>query len=146
SLAIPAVQRLTPVWLCMNAILGLWLGPTLYFLLTHRAAGSQLLVGLFADDISGLGWMLFAYTLVFGGGVLVWSRILPGMDLWRALRIALVAMLAVCAGFLSLNHMGDRPAPARWTLTTVIAGLIMIESGFTPAALSLLAAAVGPAV
>jgi len=30
-----SLQRLAPVWLCVNTIVGLWLGPTLPFLLTH---------------------------------------------------------------------------------------------------------------
>ena len=146
SLATPALRRLAPVWLCMNAILGLWLGPTLYFLLTNRSNGSQLLTGLFADNPAGLGWLLFTYALVFGTGVVVWSRFLPRMDLSRALRIALFAMLGVSIGLLILNHMGAQPLRLRWMLTVVIGALIMIESGFTPAALSLLAGAVGSAV
>jgi MFS family permease len=146
SLGLPAVRQLAPVWLCMNAILGLWLGPTLYFLLTHHAAGSQFLVGLFAENIAGLGWLMFAYTVVFGAGVLIWSRVLPHIDLRQALRVSLVAMLVVCVGFLLLNHMGGQPTFLRWTMTAVIAMLIMVESGFTPAALSLLAAAVGSSV
>jgi MFS family permease len=143
SLAMPQLRRLAPVWVCMNAILGLWLGPTLYFLLTHRSDGSQLLAGLFADNPSGLGWLLFAYTLVFGAGVIIWSRVLPQMDVGRALRISLVAMLAVTVGLLLLNHMNGYPVQQRWMLTASIAALIMVESGFTPAALSLLAGAVG---
>jgi hypothetical protein len=55
-------------------------------------------------------------------------------------------MLGVSAGLLLLNHMGDQPLRLRWMLTVVIAALIMVESGFTPAALSLLAEAVGPGV
>jgi MFS family permease len=146
ALATPQLWRLAPVWICMNAIIGLWLGPTLYFLLTTRSGGSQLLSGLLADDPSGLGRLLFAYALVFGTGVLVWSRVLPRIDLRRALRVSLLAMLAVSTGLLLLNHMANQPMPLRWIVTAAIAALIMIESGFTPAALSLLAGAVGPAV
>ena len=146
SLATPALRRLAPVWLCMNAILGLWLGPTLYFLLTNRSDASQVLTGLFADSPAGLGWLLFAYALVFGTGVVAWSRVLPRTDLQRALHVSLLAMLGVSAGLLLLNHMGDQPVRLRWMLTGVIAALIMVESGFTPAALSLLAGAVGPGV
>jgi len=146
SLAMPALRRLAPVWLCVNAIIGLWLGPTLYFLLSHRSNGDQLLAGLFADNPSGLGWLLFVYALVFGAGVVAWSRVLPRVDLQRALRVSLIAMLGVSGGLLLLNHMGDQPIQLRWTLTMVIAALIMVESGFTPAALSLLAGAVGPEV
>jgi MFS family permease len=146
ALATPGLRRLAPVWLCMNAILGLWLGPTLYFLLTNRSDGSQALPGLFAGNPSGLGWLLFVYALVFGSGVLAWSRVLPRMDLRHALRVSLLAMLGVCAGLLLLNHMGHQPVRLRWMLTVIIAVLIMVESGFTPAALSLLAGAVGPTV
>jgi MFS family permease len=130
----------------MNAILGLWLGPTLYFLLMNRSDRSQVLPGLFADNPSGLGWLLFVYALVFGSGVLAWSRVLPRIELPRALRVSLLAMLGVSAGLLLVNHMGDQPLRLRWMLTVVIAALIMVESGFTPAALSLLAEAVGPGV
>ncbi|MCA1562114.1 MAG: MFS transporter [Acidobacteria bacterium] len=144
SLAMPALRRLAPMWLCMNAILGLWLGPTLYFLLTHRSDGSQVLAGLFAGNPVGLGWLLFAYAIVFGTGVVAWSRVLPRMDLRRALRISLIAMLGVSLALLALNHMGEHPLPLRWTLTGVITVLVMVESGFTPAALTLLAGAVGP--
>jgi predicted MFS family arabinose efflux permease len=53
-------------------------------------------------------------------------------------------MLAVSAGLLLLNHLaGSTSASLRWTLTAIIAVLVMVESGFTPAALSLLASAVG---
>src|SRR5260370_26108661 len=55
-------------------------------------------------------------------------------------------MLGVSAGLLLLNHMGDQPIRLRWLLTAVIAVLIMVESGFTPAALSLPAGVGGPAV
>lgn len=105
-----------------------------------------MLVGLLADDPSGLGWLLFVYALVFATGVLIWSRILPRIDVRRALRVSLLAMLAVSLSILLLNHMEGQPLELRWTLTGVIALLIMVESGFTPAALSLLAAAVGPGV
>jgi MFS family permease len=146
ALKTPALRRLAPVWLCMNAIIGLWLGPTLYFLLTNPTPHSQLLTGLFTANPGGLGWLLFVYSLVFGTGVLVWSRVLPRIELPHALRVSLVAMLAVSVCLLALNHMTDQPMYVRWTLTAIIALLIMVESGFTPAALSLLARAVGPGV
>jgi MFS family permease len=144
ALGTPQLLRLAPVWLCMNAIVGLWLGPTLYFLLTNRSVDTQMLSGLFAGSPSGLGWLLFVYALVFATGVLAWSRVLPRVDLRRALRVSLLAMLAVALGLMLLNHMDGQPIQLRWTLTAVIAVLIMLESGFTPAALSLLAATVGP--
>jgi MFS family permease len=144
SLRQPALQQLAPMWLCMNAIVGMWLGPTLYFLLTRHSTSGQFLAGLFTDNPEQLGWLLFGYSLVFGTGLMAWSVALPRTPLHRALRISLVAMVAVSAGLLFLNHTGRALASVRWTLTAIISVLVMVESGFTPAALSLLAAAVGP--
>jgi MFS family permease len=144
SLREPALRRLAPVWLCMNVILGLWLGPTIYFLMTSRSASGQLLAGLLVDDPQRLGWLLLGYSVTFGAGLIAWSIALPRIALRRALRMSLVAMLAVSLGFFVLNHAGDLPIGVRWTLTAIIALLIMVESGFTPAALALLATAVGP--
>src|SRR5215472_9343138 len=39
----PSLQRLAPVWLCVNTIVGLWLGPTFTFLLTHGRQTHQFL-------------------------------------------------------------------------------------------------------
>jgi MFS family permease len=144
SLTLPSVRRLAPVWLCMNAIIGLWLGPTFYFLLTRRPETGQWLDGLFATNVNGLGWLLLVYAFVFSTGLGIWSRLLPRMDLRHALRLSLLAMLGVCGALVLVNHMATAPAIVRWTTLGGIAVLIMMESGFTPAALSLLAASIGP--
>jgi MFS family permease len=144
SLQQPALRRLAPMWLCMNAIIGLWLGPTLYFLLTRHSTSGQFLAGLLTGDPQQLGWLLLGYSAVFGTGLTAWSVALPRTPLHRALQISLGAMVAVSAGLLLLNHAGHASAGVRWTLTAIISVLVMVESGFTPAALSLLAAAVGP--
>lgn len=139
----PSLRRLAPVWLCVNSIVGLWLGPTLSFLLTQRSRTSQLLPGVFADEPHRVGWVLLGYSLVFGTGVAAWSVVLPRMPVARALRVALVAMLGVCLGLFLLNHSGSADRPARWVIGSATALCVMVESGFTPAALSLLAGAVG---
>jgi MFS family permease len=139
----PSLRRLAPVWLCVNAIVGLWLGPTLTFLLTQRVQGRQFLAGIFANEPERVGWLLLGYSLVFGAGVSAWSVILPRVSMLRALRINLAAMFAVCAGLLLLNHSGGQSQAVRWVIGIVSALCVMVESGFTPAALSLLAGAVG---
>jgi MFS family permease len=139
----PSLRRLAPVWLCVNAIVGLWLGPALTFLLTQKAGGAQFLAGIFADQPERVGWLLLGYSLVFGAGVSAWSVILPRMSIVRALRINLAAMFGVCAGLLLLNHSGGQGQGGRWVIGLASALCVMVESGFTPAALSLLAGAVG---
>lgn len=138
----PALRRLAPIWICVNSIIGLWLGPTLTYLLTERTSGRQFLHGVFASSPEHLGWMLLGYSVVFGTGVSAWGFILPRLAVVRALRISLVAMFAVCAGLFILNHSGSARPSVRWGIGVTTALFIMVESGFTPAALTLLAGAV----
>jgi MFS family permease len=137
----PSLQRLTPVWLSVNTIVGLWLGPTVIFLLTHRPQTPQFLDGVFVDHPDRVGWILLGYSIIFGIGVTTWSFVLPRVPLERSLRITLTAMLVVCGEFFLFNHVGS--ATARWIIGIGTALTIMVESGFTPAALALLASAIG---
>jgi len=136
-----SLQRLAPVWLCVNTIIGLWLGPTLIFLLTHNSQTNQFLDGLLVDRPERVGWVLLGYSIIFGIGVTAWSFVLPRIPLQRVLHITLLAMLLVCGEFFSLNHIGS--GTARWIIGIATALTIMVESGFTPAALALLAGAIG---
>lgn len=139
----PSLRRLAPAWLCVNAIIGLWLGPTVTFLLTQKVRSGQFLPGIFADQPERVGWLYLGFCLVFGAGVSAWSVVLPRMPALRALRIALVAMCGVCLGLLLLNYSGYRAYGIRWAIGVATSICVMVESGFTPAALSLLAGAVG---
>lgn len=138
-----SLRRLAPVWLCVNTIVGVWLGPTLTFLFTQRTHPQQFLSGVFAAAPDRIGWVMLWYALLFGAGVTVWSFVMPGIGAGQALRIGLAAMPFVCAGLYALNHSSNYAEPIRWTVGCITALLIMIESGFTPAALSLLAGAIG---
>jgi predicted MFS family arabinose efflux permease len=138
-LRLPSLRALAPVWLCVNCVVGLWLGPTLPFLLTQRSNHAQYLAGIYASTPSNVGWLLFGYAIVFGVGVTAWSFVLPHVRLKNAMRLSLIAMLPVCAGLYLLNHSGAQSSTIRWTIGSVTASLIMVESGFTPAALSWLA-------
>ncbi|MGC8550295.1 MAG: MFS transporter [Acidobacteriaceae bacterium] len=139
----PSVRSLAPVWLCVNAIVGLWLGPTLPFLLTKTSHGPQYLDGIFSVDPAKVGWLLLGYSVVFGLGVTGWSFVLPRMRIRSAMRVALIAMLPVCLGLFAINHSAGMSANARWALTGFTAVLVMVESGFTPAALAWLAQSLG---
>ncbi len=139
----PSLRRLAPVWLCVNTIVGLWLGPTFIFLLTHRPQTHQFLDGILASHPDRVGWILLGYAIVFGLGVSAWSVVLPRMAEARALRIALFAMLIVCIGLFLLNHSSREGPVVRWALVAFSILCVMVESGFTPAALSLLAGAIG---
>lgn len=139
----PSVRRLAPAWICVNAIVGLWLGPTITFLMSGPQRGGQIITGIFAEQPDRIGWLLLGYAFVFAAGVSVWSMAMPYISLKRVLRISLAAMLCVCAGLLMLNHSGGWATSLQWAVGVATAGCIMVESGFTPAALAMLAGAVG---
>jgi predicted MFS family arabinose efflux permease len=141
---LPELRRLAPVWLCVNCVIGLWLGSTLPFLLTQRVKSRQYLAGIFANDPRRVGWLLLEYAIVFSAGVTVWSFILPHMKIRRAMTITLGAMLPVCAGLYLLNHSSSESTAVRWVIVVLTALAVMIESGFTPAALAWLAEALPP--
>jgi MFS family permease len=136
---LPSLPHLAPVWVCVNAIVGLWLGPTLPFLLTQRSTSAQFLAGIYAANPARVGWLLFAYAIVFGIGITVWSVVLPHVRLRHAMRITLGAILPACATIYVLNHSAHVPVSVRWIAGGILTLVVMVESGFTPAALAWLA-------
>ena len=135
----PGIRSLAPVWLCVNAVVGLWLGPTTAYLLTQRPGTRQYLDGIFVAAPASVGWLLLGYSCVFGVGVFCWSFVLPHISMRAAMRVSLTAMLPVCLCLFAVNHSGAWNPTMRITLLAVTAVTIMIESGFTPAALAWLA-------
>jgi hypothetical protein len=99
----PALLRLAPAWLSVNAIVGMWLGPTLTFLLTLNDRNGQFLTGLFATQSELVGLVMFGYVAVFATGVSLWSIFLHRIRRKSALSIALVAMVLVCVNLFLLN-------------------------------------------
>jgi len=140
----PNIRHIAPLMLCVSAIVGLWLGPTLPFLLTHLSAAHQYIPGLYAHNPGGVGWLLLGYSLIFATGLVGWSRVLPRASAHRAMLMALLAMLGACIGIGLLNYSAGYSTSARWVIGTFTAALIMVESGFTPAALVWLTGALGP--
>src|SRR6266851_5234851 len=106
----PNIRHIAPLMLCVSAIVGLWLGPTLPFLLTHRSVAHQYIPGLYVHNPGRVGWLLLAYSLVFATGLVGWSRFLARMSAHRAMHIALLAMLAVCIGIGLLNYSSSYTA------------------------------------
>ena len=112
-------------WLAINAIVGLWIQQAPFLLSLPERSATQALVGGFSGQQIGL---VFA---VWGGaflvGIALWSLLAPGMERRRAMSVALVASLAW------FNHGG--PQFVIWIAVV----LVLVEAGFTPAALAHLA-------
>src|SRR5258708_13910667 len=96
AVKVPSLRSLAPVLLCVNAVVGLCLGPTLPFLLTHKSNGSQYLDGIFAENPTHVGWLLLGYYIVFGAGVACCGFVLPWMRIGYAMRLSCLAIPPVC--------------------------------------------------
>ncbi len=140
----PYLIRFAPAWLAINSIVGLWVaGSTLPLLLTLEDRRGQVITGSFAGQAGNIGYLLLVYALIFATGVTIWSFFIARFTRKRVFNIALIAMFFVCAGLYVYNHSQSWPPTARYALLAVTAIAIMVESGFTPAALAMLADVVG---
>src|SRR5262249_5585392 len=125
------------------SLVGMWLGPSLPFLLTSRSASGQFLAGVFADRPERIGWVLLAYSICFASGIAIWAVILPRVGMVRAMQVALIGMLSAAGALYAMNRSDGMSYAWRWAVGAVLCLCIMVESGFTPAALTVLAEAVG---
>lgn len=107
ALSDPALRRLAPAWLTINAVVGLWLTLAGPILASPQTLQGQYLVGRFTP--TQVGGVILAYVVVLAIGVTAWGYILSYVPRVRALRIALSAMLVVCLLLFLLNSSGDWP-------------------------------------
>ncbi len=141
ALSDPLLRRLAPAWLAINAVVGLWLTLAGPILASPQPVQGQYLVGLFTP--TQVGGVILGYVIVLAVGVTGWGFVLNLVGRVRALRVALSAMLVVSFLLYLLNSSGGWPDAWRWILSAIAALAVMVESGFTPAALSYLADVIG---
>lgn len=118
-------------WLAVNAVVGVWLQQAPYLLKLPERSPTQSLVGGFTGR--EIGMVFGAWGVAFLAGLLSWSFFGARVPRLRALSVALVAMLGVAVALSLANH-----GAGRWTLGLATA-FVLVESGFTPAALAHLA-------
>jgi len=129
-----------PGWLCLSAITGLWFSHGLYQLQVRRPEGTgQALAGIVAGDDARLFAILLVYALTFSLGALLWGYF--GLRRQReiaVMRLALAAMFGVCTTLWAFNRSGESAA-LRAGLVALFLALLLVESGFAPAAIAYLA-------
>lgn len=137
----PLILGFAPAWVAVNAVIGIWINTTARILtdttFDPAVAGSQLLVGQFNSQDAGN--LRAGYALVFILGIVIWSVFFPHLKRSLAMLIGCMGLVASCILISLINHQPSIDAP----LTTLLAGLlvlsILVQSGFTPAALAYLA-------
>ena len=117
-------------WLAVNAVVGVWIQQGPYLLKLPTRSSTQALVGGFGG--SEVGGIFAVWGMVFLSGLALWS-LLGARWPRRVLAVALAGMLGVVLALAMVNHGAPR------ALLAVAALLVLVESGYTPAAFSHLA-------
>lgn len=118
-------------WLAVNAVVGAWMLETPYLLKLPVHDAEQALVGGFSGREIGLIFAGWAGTFLLGIGA--WTVFGARLPRRHALRVSLAAMLGVAACLTVVNRGGGR----LWVVAAALC--VLVESGFTPAALAHLA-------
>ncbi|MSQ28288.1 MAG: MFS transporter [Dehalococcoidia bacterium] len=125
-----------PAWVTINAVLGMWFAH-LGFQLAQVDDPSQLLVGGFTGTQVGLatGGLALAFVI----GTACWAAAFGRIATQTIMTIS-VSALGVCCVFLYLlNHTLDTSPGLIAGIVAVVVLLLLVVSGFTPAALAHLA-------
>ena len=134
----PRVISFAPAWIAINAVLGVWINFTARVLTDDRHHfPEQLLVGRFSSVQAGN--ILAGYLLVFVVGIVLWSVLFAQVRKTLLMLIGTGGLFASCLFILLINHQPSLSAPALLPLAGLLVLSIMVQSGFTPAALAHLA-------
>jgi MFS family permease len=134
------VLDFAPAWVAINGVLGIWINVTARILTDRAAFPGQLLVGHFNSFQAGN--IRAAYAVVFILGILAWSLFLPRLGKVgkaTAMLIGVGGLLVSCLLLSVINHQPDLNAASIFPLALGLGLSILIQSGFTPAALAHLA-------
>src|SRR5258708_12346110 len=127
-----------PAWICVNALVGVWFGPQLTFILAKAGHGThQSLLGSLSGPGGGhnLGLILGAFFLFFGL-LLLFLAFFFGYV--RRLRLLFISLLGVSIPFIALvgiTHRGDGNDGTLLLWVPLLMLGVFAESGFAPAAL-----------
>ncbi len=133
----PRVAGFAPAWIAINAVLGVFINLTARVLTDRGAFPGQLLVGRF--DSFQAGNIRAAYAIVFVLGILLWSLIFAQWRKTTVMLIGTAGLGATCVFMYLLNHQPSLNAPLVIPLALLLMISILIQSGFTPAAVAHLA-------
>jgi MFS family permease len=136
-LSSPRIAEFAPAWIAINAVLGIWINLTARILTDKGSFPSQLLVGNF--DSFQAGNIRSVYALFFIFGILIWSVFFPQLRKSTAMLIGTAGLFISCILLFIINHQAAWGTPVIYILAILLIISIMVQSGFSPAALAYLA-------
>ncbi len=138
----PRLFIFVPSWISIFALISIWLGTQLTFVLSKPAHDPhQLLMGSMSGPGGGhrLSLILGAFVLYFGCCLLFWAFFLSHVPRLKLMLTAIGGIFITCMALEGINHWGFGNG---WLLAIWIPLLLVgvfTESGFAPAALAYLA-------
>lgn len=133
----PRLQSFAPAWIAVNAVLGVWINLTARIFTDKSIFPDQLLVGRF--DALQAGNLRAIYAVFFVLGILFWSVFFTNIKKTVVMLIGTGGLFLTCVLLFALNHQPALDAPLVLPLALLLIVSIVIQSGFTPAALAHLA-------
>jgi len=136
-LSSPRVAGFAPAWIAINAVLGIWINLSARLLTDKSGLPHQILVGHF--DSFTAGNIIALYAVFFILGILAWSIFFPTLKKTTTMLIGSAGLIVSCLLIFAINHQPSLSAPWVVPLSILLVISIMVQSGFTPAALAHLA-------
>jgi len=133
----PEVAGFAPAWIAVNAVLGVWINLSARLLTDQRAFPGQLLVGHFNSMQAGNVRAIYAAFFVLG--IAAWSLVYAGMRKTTVMLIGVGGLFLTCLTMFLINAQPALTAPLVLPLSVLLVISILVQSGFTPAALAHLA-------
>jgi MFS family permease len=130
----PRVAGFAPAWIAINAVLGIWINLSARILTDKNGFPHQVLVGHF--DSFSAGNVIALYALFFILGILAWSIFFPTLKKTTTMLIGSAGLIVSCLLIFGINHQPALSAPWVLPLSIMLVISIMVQSGFTPAALA----------
>ena len=141
-LRMPRLLLFIPAWLCISALVGVWLSTQLPFLLSmpSRFPG-QLVVGSMNGPGGGhrLSLVLGGYVLFFGLCLLFWAFFLSRVSRLRLMFTSVAGVYLACIALGGINHHDPNNNTILLLWIPLLLLGIFAETSFAPAALAYLA-------
>lgn len=136
----PRLFIFMPAWICISALVGVWFGSQLTFILSnpvHKA--HQVLMGSTSGCGGGhrLSLILGGYVLYFGLCLLFWAFFLNRVPRLRLMLTSIAGVFLACIALAGINHRSDDSLLLLWIPLLMIG--VFAETSFAPAALAYLA-------
>ncbi len=144
----PRLRELIPAWLAISALLGVLFNHATFQLSNAAPRGLSEFSGgeivafpgqTLSHAFSGgqVGMVFGIYALAFGLGIIAWTMVLPRMRKSTVMMISAIGVIVSSFAIMGINHTGEigEASSLRWILLPIMFIAVMVESGFTPAAL-----------